>query len=255
MDCAAEEQMIRLKLEPVRSVKRLRFDLPARKLEILHTDGLEEIRDLLGQLGLGAVEVAHGEDVSGEGEEKEAPGERGPLIAALSINAALFVAELTAGILAYSLGLIGDSLDMLADAIVYALALAAVGGTAAKKMSIARLTGYFQGFLALAGLSEVVRRAFGGEGVPDFRLMIILSCAALAGNALTLVLLNRSRRTGVHMKAAWICTSVDVQVNALVIASAGMVYLTQSRFPDLIAGGVIFLIVANGARRILAMAK
>ena len=33
----------------------------------------------------------------------------------LSINAAMFVAEITAGVIAESTGLIADSLDMLAD--------------------------------------------------------------------------------------------------------------------------------------------
>jgi Co/Zn/Cd efflux system component len=181
--------------------------------------------------------------------------ERGPLIAAFSINAALFVAEFVAGILAYSLGLIADSFDMLADSVIYGMALAAVGGSAVKKKSIARLTGYFQGFLAMAGLAEVLRRFFLGEGMPDFRVMIILSCIALAGNVATLFILNRTRRAGVHMRAVWICTSIDVQVNALVIASGVVIYYTGSRYPDLVVGGLIFLLVANAARKILSMAK
>lgn len=254
MDCSAEEQLIQMKLEPASEVQRLQFDIPARKLEVFHSGDGKGIRSLLEQLKLGAVEIAQ-EDVDAPSDETKIPEEKGPLIAAFSINAALFVAEFAAGILAYSLGLIGDSLDMLADAIVYGMALAAVGGSAGKKMSIARLTGYFQGFLAFSGLAEVVRRFIGGEGVPDFQIMIILSLIALAGNAATLLILNRNKGVGVHMKAAWICTAVDVQVNALVIASGVVVYFTASRIPDLIVGGIIFLLVGNGARKILALAK
>lgn len=253
MDCSAEEQLIRFKLEPAPGIKRLRFDIPARKLEVLHSGNGEDIRALLEQLNLGAVEVSR-EEVEDDSGRVEAAREKGPLIAAFSINASLFVAEFVAGILAYSLGLIGDSLDMLADAVVYGLALAAVGGSAGKKMSIARITGYFQGFLAFAGIAEVIRRFFGSEAVPDFRIMIVLSCIAIVGNAATLIILNRSRGAGVHMRAAWICTSVDVQVNALVIASGVVVYLTSSRIPDLVVGAVIFLLVANGARKILMLA-
>jgi Co/Zn/Cd efflux system component len=266
MDCSAEEQLVRCKLEPIPGIRRLRFDLPARKLEVLHTNPAGEVRALLEELRLGAVEVVHEDRDSPEADEdlaaEDAPPaestrarEKGPLVAAFSINLGLFAAELIAGILAYSLGLVGDSLDMLADAVVYATALAAVGGTLARKASIARLTGYFQAFLACAGLAEVVRRALGGDGVPDFRVMIAVSLLALAGNAATLLLLNRTRGAGVHMQAAWICTSVDVQVNALVMLSAGAVYLTRSRFPDLIVGAIIFLLVANGSRRILALAR
>jgi Co/Zn/Cd efflux system component len=253
MDCSAEEQLIRLKLEPLPGILDLRFDLQARRLEVFHTGEARELRDQLEPLNLGAEQVAHEEGLA-EILPVAPAKEKGPLLAALSINASLFVAEFTAGILAYSMGLIGDSLDMLADAIVYAMALAAVGGSAARKISIARLTGYFQGFLAFSGLAEVIRRALVGEGTPDFKVMILLSCIALAGNTATLLILNRNRNAGVHMKAAWICTSVDIQVNALVIASAGVVYFTGSRYPDLAVGAVLFLLVANGARRILSLA-
>jgi hypothetical protein len=48
---------------------------------------------------------------------------------------------------------------------------------------------------------------------------------------------------------------VDVQVNALVIATGVLVYFVPSRVPDLAVGSLIFLLVANGARKILALAK
>lgn len=255
MDCPAEEQFIRLKLEPIAGIQRLQFDLPARKLAVFHSGGMEEIQTCLEQLNLGAALVAHDASVADAGNGAGNTRERGPLIAALSINAFLFLAEFVAGILAYSLGLIADSFDMLADAIVYGMALAAVGGGALKKAGIAKLTGYFQGFLACAGLVEVIRRGISGEGIPDFRIMILLSIIALIGNGATLLILNKSKSSGVHMKAAWICTSVDVQVNALVIASGVAVYFTGSRMPDLTVGGVIFLLVANGARKILALSR
>lgn len=255
MDCSAEEQLIRMKLEYLGTVKRLQFDLPARRLEVFHSGTAQEILNEINQLNLGAIQVAHEESTFSGSQTEAGSAEKVPLIAALTINACFFLAELVAGILAYSLGLIADSLDMLADAIVYGMALAAVGGSATKKLGIAKLTGYFQGFLACAGLVEVLRRAVVGEGAPDYRTMIILSCLALVGNAATLFILNRTKGLGVHMKAAWICTSVDVQVNALVIGAGVVVYLTGSRYPDLVAGGLIFLLVANGARKILALGK
>lgn len=255
MDCTAEEQIIRIKLGPVEGIHQLHFDFPGRTLAVFHSGGVEELQGHLDHLNLGAVQVAHEEHVSGENGVSTAGREKGPLVAAFSINATLFVAEFAAGILAYSLGLIADSFDMLADAIVYGMALAAVGGPVLRKKSIARLTGYFQGFLACAGLAEVIRRVIIGEGIPDFRVMIILSCIAMAGNSATLLILNRSRHAGVHMKAAWICTSVDVQVNLLVILAGVATFFTRSLVPDILVGGVVFLLVANGARKILALAR
>jgi len=47
------------------------------------------------------------------------------LLALLTINAAMFCAEVVAGILASSSALLADSLDMLADATIYGIALLA----------------------------------------------------------------------------------------------------------------------------------
>jgi Co/Zn/Cd efflux system component len=47
----------------------------------------------------------------------------------------------------------------------------------------------------------------------------------------------------------------DIKVNALVIAAAFGVMMTDSPTPDLIAGGIIFVVVANGARRILNISR
>ena len=50
------------------------------------------------------------------------------LIIALVLNAFMFVVDLAGGILGESSGLIADSLDMLADASAYAIALAQRSG-------------------------------------------------------------------------------------------------------------------------------
>ena len=45
----------------------------------------------------------------------------------------------------------------------------------------------------------------------------------------------------------------DIRVNGVVIASAVVVSITDSATPDLIAGATFFVVVANGARRILRL--
>jgi Co/Zn/Cd efflux system component len=54
--------------------------------------------------------------------------ERRTLRIVLGINAAMFLFEIGLGWLAQSTGLIADSLDMLADALVYAIACMRWGG-------------------------------------------------------------------------------------------------------------------------------
>ena len=259
MDCSAEEQMVRMRLDGLDGVRRLAFDLPARRLDVYHTGDRAVLTAALEALGLGAREVEHTEveaDTVVENLDAASDkGERKPLIAALAINAAFFVGELTAGLFAGSMGLVADSLDMLADALVYALSLAAVGGSVLRKKRLARYSGYLQLALAVFGLVEVVRRFAVDEGVPDVTTMAVVAALALAGNVATLWILSKTKRGEAHVEASWIFTSNDIKVNGLVIVSALVVWATASAIPDLLAGAFIFLIVANGARQILALSR
>jgi Co/Zn/Cd efflux system component len=153
------------------------------------------------------------------------------------------------------MGLVADSLDMLADALVYGLSLWAVGSTVIRKKKVARLSGYFQLALALLGLSEVIRRFISFEEVPDFQTMIIVSILALVANSVCLYLLQKSKSKEAHMKATMIFTSNDIIINTGVILAGILVLLTQSKYPDLIIGSIVFLIVVRGALRILKLGK
>ena len=55
------------------------------------------------------------------------------------------------------------------------------------------------------------------------------------------------------MKASWIFSANDVIANVGVIVAGLFVALTGSRYPDLVIGLVIGVIVLNGARRILKL--
>jgi Co/Zn/Cd efflux system component len=177
------------------------------------------------------------------------------LIFAFSVNFLFFVVELGAGLMARSMGLMADSLDMLSDAIVYGLSLFAVGAVLARQKDIARLSGYFQILLALLGLAEVLRRFLTSEGMPDYRGMIGIAFLALLANLLTFFVLGKAKGGGPHLQASRIFTSNDIIVNFLVIISGGMVYWLGVAWPDLVAGAIIFLVVANGARRTLKLSR
>ena len=84
--------------------------------------------------------------------------ERKTLVMLLAINGAMFVIELVVGWIAQSMGLIADSLDMLADAGVYTAALWAVGSTTRRKTHAALASGVLQVALAI-GVAQVVQAA------------------------------------------------------------------------------------------------
>ena len=153
------------------------------------------------------------------------------------------------------MGLVADSLDMLSDSLVYGLSLFAVGAVVAKKKRIAKLSGYVQILLALIGITEVFRRYFFEDDMPDYLIMIIVSIFALIANWLCLFLLQKSKSEDAHMKASMIFTSNDIIINTGVIIAGILVSVLSDRLPDLIIGSIVFLIVLEGAFRILKLAK
>ncbi|MCQ4299178.1 cation transporter [Pseudomonas songnenensis] len=254
MDCPAEERMIRMALASCEGVRQLAFDLPNRTLTVVHDCSVDPLSERLVALGLGArltqtqaAETAPGVRV-GSTQEQEAA----TLKVLLAINAIMFIFELVAGLVAQSTGLIGDSLDMFADAAVYGVALYAVGRAARLQMRAAQLAGWLQGLLALGLLVEVGRRFFSGSE-PQSLMIMAVSCVALIANVACLLLIARHRDGGVHMKASYIFSANDVLINVGVIVAGGLVAWTGSNYPDLFIGGLIGLVVLLGARRILAL--
>jgi cation diffusion facilitator family transporter len=254
MDCPSEEQMIRMRFNGNQAIEGLQFDIPNRQVTVLHSGAVEPIAQTLEGLRLDSSLVAT-EDAGLAELTEEAPNDRRLLITVLLINALFFVVEIIAGFAAESMGLVADSLDMLADALVYGLALYAVGRVATAQKRVARISGYFQLALAVGGLIEVVRRFIEGEQEPNFGLMMGISLLALLGNSASLYLLNQSRSQQAHMQASQIFTSNDVIANIGVIVAGGLVYLTGSPFPDLLIGLVVFSLVARGAFRIFELSK
>jgi len=243
---------VRMALDDIEGVDAMEFNLDERTVTVAHDTDAAVIESALDALNLKMTPLADVITTSTPGPDDAT--ERRVLVTALAINAALFVAEFAAGVVSRSMGLLADSLDMLADASVYALSLVAVGGSTLRKKQLAAASGYLQLGLAIFGLVEVARRFLVGGEAPDARTMVVVSLIALAGNAATMMILRRARSPEAHFQASWIFTANDMKVNSLVIISAIVVAITGSAAADLIAGAAIFIIVANGARRILKLA-
>jgi Co/Zn/Cd efflux system component len=254
MDCPSEENMIRLKLDGLVEIRKLEFDLDSRQLMVYHTTKNQEITDRLQELNLGS-EYINTVEYKGELEKENNDVQSKLLWTVLAINLGFFLIEIITGLISRSMGLVADSLDMLADASVYGLSLWAVGSTISRKKSVARFSGIIQFVLAGLGIIEVSRRFIVVDTVTDFRTMIAVSILALIANAICLYLLQRSKSDEAHMKASLIFTSNDVIINSGVILAGILVLLTGSKYPDLIIGEIVFLIVVRGAIRMLNLGK
>lgn len=253
MDCPSEENLIRIKLDGISEVKNLDFDIPNRKLSVFHEGEVALIESSIKDLNLGGRRQSTEE--SDELEFEDPAKQRKLLWTVLAINFAFFAVEMTTGWVSGSMGLVADSLDMLADSFVYGISLFAVGAATTRKKNIARIAGYFQIALAILGFSEVVRRFIGVEEMPDFSTMIVVSILALTANGFCLYLLQKSKSREAHMQASQIFTSNDVIINLGVIVAGVLVYLLGSNKPDLIVGTIVFIVVVRGAIKILKVGK
>jgi len=254
MDCPSEENLIRMKLDGVSNIKNLDFDIPNRKLTVFHQGESEQIEKSILELNLGGRKLLT--EQTDQTKFVESSSQKKLLWSVLAINFAFFIIEMTTGLISKSMGLVADSLDMLADSFVYGISLFAVGGTMIKKKRIAKIAGYFQITLAVIGFLEVLRRFFGAEELPDFSTMIIVSIFALIANGICLYILQKSKsKEEAHMKASMIFTSNDVVINLGVISAGLLVNWMNSNKPDLIVGTIVFVLVIQGAIRILKLSK
>jgi Co/Zn/Cd efflux system component len=254
MDCPAEEQMIRMALGDMPSVRSLRCDIPGRMVEVWHKEGHDPIFQRLTSLNLGTALVGT-IAIDETGPAEDLAKERSVLLTVFVINLFFFGLELLTGFLSHSMGLLADSLDMLADGVIYGIALLAVGGTVMFKKKIALTSGMFQMALAGMGFFEVIRRFAGTEEMPHFQVMIIIAALALIGNATCLMLLQRGKSGEAHIRASVICTSNDVIANTGVILAGVLVYITESKYPDLIVGTIVLALVFEGSWRMIRLAR
>jgi len=254
MDCPSEENLIRMKLDGISSIANLDFDIPNRKLTVFHLGDINQIEKAVNELNLGGRRIST--EHTDQTNFNEDYDQKKLLWTVLGINFAFFIIEMTTGLISKSMGLVADSLDMLADSFVYGISLYAVGGTLIRKKRIAKIAGYFQITLAIIGFAEVLRRFFGREELPDFSIMIIVSVFALIANGICLYILQKSKgKEEAHMKASMIFTSNDVIINLGVIIAGLLVLWLNSNKPDLIIGTIVFVLVIQGAFRILKLSK
>ena len=254
MDCAAEEQMIRLSLADA-PVVAMDFDLPNRRLVIDHACDVDDISRRLAPLNYGAELLDSRQLTKDQTDEKRAPDagtEARVLWILLAVNALMFLIELGAGWWAKSAGLISDAADMFADAAVYGVALYAVGRDARHKLAAARLSGVLQLLLGAGALAEAGHRVIAGVA-PGSETMIGISLLALIANIYCLYLITPHRDGAIHMRASYIFSANDVLANIGVIVAGLLVTWTASPWPDWIIGGAIGIVVLGGGIRILRL--
>lgn len=168
----------------------------------------------------------------------------------LGINAAMFVVELTAGLIGGSVSLVADSLDMLGDALVYGFSIYVVARGARMKAKAALFKGGIMAAFGLFVLGQAVYKIVFPQ-LPVFEAIGAIGLLALAANSICFALLWRHRADDINMSSVWLCSRNDIIANVSVLLAAVGVWLTRSGWPDILVGLAISALFLRSALFVL----
>ena len=193
--------------------------------------------------------LSHGQD-----PYRANPAYKRVLWIVLAINAAMFVVEIGAGVMAGSASLQADALDFLGDAGNYVISLAVVGMALRYRAMAALAKGLTMGAFGLWVVGAVVWQAIMGT-VPEPITMGVVGFAALLANAACAGLLYAYREGDANMQSVWICSRNDVLGNLAVLLAAVGVFGTGTGWPDLIVAAIMAALALQGAWTVVRQAR
>lgn len=181
------------------------------------------------------------------------PRWRRALWIALAVNAAMFAAEMAAGVAAGSRSLQADALDFLGDAANYAISLGVAGLSIAWRSRAALLKGITILAFGVWILGSTLWAIRGG-GVPHAEAMGAVGVLALVANAGVAAMLYRYRAGDANMRSVWICSRNDAIGNVAVVLAAVGVFGTGTAWPDLLVAGIMAGLALWGGAQIVSQA-
>lgn len=164
----------------------------------------------------------------------------------LAANAMMFIVELVFGLLAGSVALLADSLDMLGDALVYGFSLYVVARGPVWKARAAVAKAAVMGLFGTFVFGQVVYKLLYPQ-LPTFETMGIVGALALAVNGGCFVLLWRHHAEDINMRSVWLCSRNDLIANVSVLLAAWAVRVTLSPWPDIAVGALICTVFLRSA--------
>jgi Co/Zn/Cd efflux system component len=164
----------------------------------------------------------------------------------LTINAAMFLVEIGAGVAAGSASLQADALDFLGDAANYSISLLVVGMALRYRATAAMAKGLTMGVFGLWIIGTVIWHAL-HETLPSAMTMGAVGITAAIANGVSFSLLWAHRRGDANMRSAWICTRNDVFGNLAVLLAALGVFGTDTGWPDLIVAAIMATLAMQGS--------
>lgn len=181
------------------------------------------------------------------------PAYRRALAWVIAINLVGFVVVLVGGLVQGSASLSANALDFLADSATYAISLWVIGRSVRVRTGAALFKGLSLVAAALGVLVMAIWRAWSG-GDPSGEAIGALGLFGAAANLAAAALLVRYRDGDANVRSVWLCTRNDL-VQCLGVAATGLaVWITGSRWPDLIVGMLLAVVFLQSAVSIIRQA-
>lgn len=172
---------------------------------------------------------------------------------AFGLNLTMFMVEIVMGVRSGSISLLSDSLDFFGDSANYLISLVVLPMALNIRAKASLLKGATMGGFGLFILSTTLYCWFYGE-IPSHSEMSVVGVLALLTNLLALWVLYRFRDGDSNMRGVWLCSRNDAIGNVAVILAGVAVYVTQSKYPDLIVAFVLAFLAIQAAKEIISQA-
>ncbi|HLC24837.1 MAG TPA: cation diffusion facilitator family transporter [Nitrosopumilaceae archaeon] len=182
------------------------------------------------------------------------PAYRRALWIVVLLNAGYGLVEMIGGFLADSQALKADALDFLGDGSITFLGLLAIGWGLKWRARSALIQGIFLGAMGIAVLANTAYRTLVLH-TPEAELMSMLGFIALVINIIAAIVLLPHRKGDVNVRAVWLFSRNDALGNLLVIIAAGLIFWTDTPWPDLVAAGVIAILFLQSSWSIIKDAR
>ncbi len=158
----------------------------------------------------------------------------------IAINASMFVVEFSFSFIAHSKALQADALDFLGDTLTYTITFLVIGHSAKWRTRAALFKGFSLLLMGIWVFAATVYAVFFSQS-PNENIMLSVAISAFLANLISALLLMKYR-------------DGDAINNLLVILAAGVVYLTHSRWPDLIVAFLMSALFLHSASLIIKQA-
>ncbi|MFC0634607.1 cation transporter [Brevundimonas balnearis] len=168
------------------------------------------------------------------------------LVSVIAINLVGFGAVLIGSIAQGSAALAANALDFLADSVTYTVSLWVIGRSVQVRATAALVKSASLAALGVGVLAFATWRALTGAA-PEGVVITGLGAFGFAANLLAAALLIRFRDGDANVRSVWLCTRNDLIHSLGVAAAGGLVWLTGSRWPDLVAGALLAGIFLHSA--------